>query len=88
MKAYLIQFKTFLDEFDPDQNILALETRVQSVKKRHFVFKCCLINLMMMQSIIENALQDENEIEVCQVNRNQFEASYFELLTRARVILQ
>lgn len=40
------------------------------------------------QSNIKNTLQDENEIEACRAERNQFETSYFELLTQTRIILQ
>lgn len=82
IKAHLTRFKTFLDHFDREQSIVAIETRLQR-------FEPLFEQFDTVQSKIENALQDEvHEIEACQNERNQFDTSYFDLLTRARILIQ
>lgn len=81
LKAHLTRFRTFLDGFDRDQGIIALETRLQK-------FEPLFDRFDDVQTIIENAAQNETGREASLEERNLFETSYFELVTRARTLLQ
>lgn len=82
VKAHFTRFRIFLEDFNHEQGIIALETRLSKIEPLFERFD-------EIQSKIETMSQDdEGALEACQEERNQFKTLYFDLLTQARTLLQ